>query len=138
MQGLVKIIQGMREKPIEHWIKEVATISEEFKMEPVLQNKQISKKKRQHVKFFENESRTLDQNGLISEDIKVVFDKILTEIETRVEGAKSLHENFAFLSGHAMLNMSTDDLQKNVADLSRKYSKDLNAVNICQKLAIEN
>ncbi|KAL4702816.1 hypothetical protein ACJJTC_003974 [Scirpophaga incertulas] len=136
MQGLVKIIQGMREKPIEHWIKEAATISEKLKIEPVLQNKRISKKKRQHDEFCEDESRTLDPNGLFSKDIKVVFDRSLTEIETRAESAKSLHENFAFLSGHAFLNMSTDDLQKNGADLARKYSKDLNAVDFCQELSV--
>ncbi|KAL4704090.1 hypothetical protein ACJJTC_018533 [Scirpophaga incertulas] len=53
-----------------------------------------------------------------------------------IESAKSLHENFAFLSGHAFLNMSTDDLQKNGADLARKYSKDLNAVDFSQELSV--
>ncbi|KAL3268702.1 hypothetical protein HHI36_007805 [Cryptolaemus montrouzieri] len=32
--------------------------------------------------------------------------------------------------------MSTDDLQKNGTNLARKYSKDLNAVNISQELAV--
>lgn len=65
-----------------------------------------------------------------------MFDKILTEIRTRVESAKNLNENFAFLSGHAFVNMSTEDLQKNRADLARKYSRDLNAIDFCQELAV--
>lgn len=32
--------------------------------------------------------------------------------------------------------MSTDDLQKNGANLAQKYSKDLNAVDFCQELAV--
>ncbi|KAL3282555.1 hypothetical protein HHI36_005735, partial [Cryptolaemus montrouzieri] len=71
-----------------------------------------------------------------SKDIKLVFNKILTEIKSRVESAKSLHENLAFLSGHAFLNMSTVDLQARGVDLARKYSKDLNVVDFCQELAV--
>ncbi|KAL3280854.1 hypothetical protein HHI36_004083 [Cryptolaemus montrouzieri] len=119
-----------------HAIKEAAAISEKLKIEPVLQNKRISKKKREHDEFCENESRPLDLYGLFSKDLKAVFDKILTEIKTRVESAKGLHENFGSLSDNAILNMSTDDLQKNGADLARKYSKDLNAVDFCQKLPV--
>ena len=136
MQGLIKVLQDMRERPIDYWIEEAALLSEKLSIVPVLKSKRISRKKRQHGEVCEDESRTLKPTQIFSKDIKEVFDKILTEIGTRLESAKSLNENFTFLNGLAFLNMSTEDLQKSEADLARKYAKNLNAVDFCQELTV--
>lgn len=63
-------------------------------------------------------------------------DKILTEIIRRVECAKNLNENFAFLSGYVFVNMSTENLQNDEVKLARKYYRDLTAIESCQELTV--
>lgn len=62
-----------------------------------------TEEREKHVGFFHE----------ICEDysrIKVVSEKVLIEIERRVESATSLHEYYGFLSSHVFKIMSTTDL----------------------------
>lgn len=57
-------------------------------MEPVFKSKPIYKRKPQHKEICENQSKTPDPIQLLFKDIKVIFDEILTEINTRIESAE--------------------------------------------------
>ncbi|XP_071057039.1 zinc finger MYM-type protein 1-like [Onthophagus taurus] len=126
----------MREKSIEFWIEEATPVSKKLGIEPILKSKRIPIKKRQHDEKCGDESRTLNATQLVSKEIKIIFDKILTEINTRLESAKDLNENFAFLNGYAFVNMSAEELQKHGELLARTYSRDLNILDFCQELAV--
>nr|XP_022903845.1 zinc finger MYM-type protein 1-like [Onthophagus taurus] len=136
MQGLIHTISEMREKSIEFWIEEATPVSKKLGIEPILKSKRIPIKKRQHDEKCGDESRTLNATQLVSKEIKIIFDKILTEINTRLESAKDLNENFAFLNGYAFVNMSAEELQKHGELLARTYSRDLNILDFCQELAV--
>ncbi|XP_071053576.1 zinc finger MYM-type protein 1-like [Onthophagus taurus] len=136
MQGLIHTISEMREKSIEFWIEEATPVSKKLGIERILKSKRIPIKKRQHDEKCGDESRTLNATQLVSKEIKIIFDKILTEINTRLESAKDLNENFAFLNGYAFVNMSAEELQKHGELLARTYSRDLNILDFCQELAV--
>lgn len=136
MESLLKILQKMRENPMEHWIKEAGEVAEKVGVEPILQNKRIPKRKKHFDEICEDESRTLQSVQLFSKEIMMVFDRIISEIKKRFDCATMLNMNFAFLNGTNILKMSIEDLQKYGADLARKYERDLNSVEFCQELYV--
>lgn len=103
----------MRENPTECWIEETKTVAEKIGVDLILANKRIlriPKRKKQFDELCEDESRTLQPVQLFSKAIKIVFDRIISEIKMGVDSATTLNLNFAFLNGHKMLNMSTEEL----------------------------
>ena len=88
MEGLTKTLQKMRENPMECWIEEAKTVAEKIGVDPILANKRIPripKRKKQFDELCEDESRTLQPVQLFSKAIKIVFDRIISEIKMRVD-----------------------------------------------------
>lgn len=136
MDGLTKTLQKMRENSIEFWVEEAKIVAAKIGVDPVLKNKRIPKCKKQYDELCDDESRTLQSAQLLSKSIKMVFDRVISEITTRFESATTLNLNFAFLNGYEILNMSTEELIKNGTDLARKYDQDLNESEFCQELTV--
>ncbi|GBP53239.1 hypothetical protein EVAR_88123_1 [Eumeta japonica] len=136
MDSLLKTLQKMRQNPMEYWIKEAGEFAEKSGVDPILQNKRISKRKKHFDEMCEDELQTLQPVQLFSKKIMMVFDLIISEIKKRFDCATMLNLNFAFLNGTNILKMSIEELQKYGADLARKYKRDLSAVEFCQELYV--
>lgn len=136
MDGLLKTLQNMRQKPMECWIKEAEEVAEKNGVDPILQNKRIPKRKKHFDEMCDDELQTLQPVQLFSKEIMMVFDRIISEIKKRFDCATQLNLNFSFLNGTNILKMPIEELQKCGADLARKYERDLNAVEFCQELYV--
>lgn len=77
-----------------------------------------SEVQKQFEELCEDKLRTIKPVQLFSKAIKIVFDRIISKIKTRVDSPTTLYLNFAFLNGNNILNMMTEEIQKNGADLA--------------------
>ena len=82
----------------------------------------------------EDEVRTPEQ--LFTQSINSVFDRIISEIEIRIQSSKIINTNFAFLNDSQLSQLTANNLEKICADLSFKYAQDLKAVDFKQELLV--
>lgn len=132
MDALAEILQEMREYSMEYWTEEAKQVAEKVGVEPISPMKQIVKREYLFDEMCDYESQPVK----LSDERKMIFDRIITEIKNRLDSATTLNSTFAFLNGNEMLNMSSDELQKCGAILAQKYNRDLNTAEFCQELLV--
>ncbi|CAH1106355.1 unnamed protein product [Psylliodes chrysocephalus] len=89
----------MRENSIGYWIEEAKEVAGKIGVEPIPSNKRIPRCKKQFDEMCNDESQILQPVQLFSQATKMLFDRVLSEIKKRVDGATTLNSNFAFLNG---------------------------------------
>lgn len=63
-----------------------------------------------------------------------MVDSIITQLNWRFENLKNINDDFAFLSGPCLVEMTVDQLKKCAADLAIKYVIDLNSVELTSEI----
>lgn len=136
MEGLRNTLQRLRTSGFEGWFEEATIIAGTMSVEAVLKQGRIAKRKRMADELAEDESRTLSSNQRFTQAINIIFDRILMELDARIKSSKILNEDFAFLNGRELMQISNSELRKYSADLALKYSEDLDAVEFSSEVEV--
>ncbi|XP_025192161.1 zinc finger MYM-type protein 1-like [Melanaphis sacchari] len=92
------------------------------------------KKNRTSSKLAEDEECMLTSKEEFERECNMVFDSIISQIQLRFEKLNNVISDFSFLIGKNLQLWSTEYLKKCSVNLALKYSKDLDAAELCSEI----
>ncbi|KAL4704071.1 hypothetical protein ACJJTC_001993 [Scirpophaga incertulas] len=126
IKGLTNQIQNIRET-IDIVFEKAKKICEQCGIEDNFPEKRRKRVKRHDLIESSDSGYDITQQQSFKIQINEAIDTIISELKWRFEKLRDIHNSFGFLTLKHITTYSVEELKKYAADLSIKYSADINA-----------
>ncbi|XP_076660746.1 uncharacterized protein LOC143364134 [Halictus rubicundus] len=125
IKGLLSQLTIYRETFFPTILQSSAVTAEELEVTPDFQDTRKRKKKMVAGEKAKDDSQHISAQTQFKVELTQVIDSMITKINTRFVALNEVADDFAFLSGQAILATDVTQLTKMAADLALKYPNDL-------------
>ena len=127
LNGLVDSVQELRNSGTTELFSEAKSVAADLRIEPLFPSKRKRKVKRMPSEKAQDEGHHLTAEQLFDRECNTVYDRILSELTSRFTQLQAVASDFGFLDGKVLFETPIKDLKQAAADLSLKYSDDLDS-----------
>lgn len=127
IQGLLNEVKAYRENFFTPLMELSKTEANKIGIEAELHESRKRKKPKMSGELASDEAHLLDANAKLRIGLIQVLDAIIIQIEKRFVALTEVADDFSFLNGSLIQNMTINNLKKSATDLAIKYPFDLNA-----------
>nr|XP_014339719.1 PREDICTED: uncharacterized protein LOC106702108 [Latimeria chalumnae] len=132
--GLKDALQHIRDTGIHDILKHAKELAEQMSLSAKFTEKRKRKVKRMASKNVEDEGHLITTEQAFKMWFNNVLDTLISQLQWRYEALSEVASDFNFLTGLSLSAMPVSNLKKCAADLARKCSKDLSALEIVSEI----
>ncbi|CAL1298137.1 unnamed protein product [Larinioides sclopetarius] len=125
LSGLAKSIQYLRDEGVQKYTDKAKNVCDSMSIKSIFSIKRLRKVKRMAGEMTQDEAHLICAEKSFKLECFKVYDKLISEIETRSDIYHTIFSDFNFLSGKTLNESSVSYLEKCAADLGSKYNRDI-------------
>ncbi|CAL1277017.1 unnamed protein product [Larinioides sclopetarius] len=128
LSGLAKSIQYLRDEGVQKYTDKAKNVCDSMSIKSIFSIKRLRKVKRMAGEMTQDESHLICAEKSFKLECFKVYDKLISEIETRSDIYHTISSDFNFLSEKTLNESSVSYLEKCAADLGSKYNRDIDTL----------